>query len=96
MAGIGVHDDRNRCSPSLGIGVHLQPEWVFMMDRITQSALAGAALFCQSFALLGYFGVVVLVTHVFVVAYEEPMLRRTFAKDYEAYCENTRRWWPKR
>src|SRR5215207_799687 len=37
MAGIGVHDDRNRCSPSVGIGVHLRPEWVFMMGRITQS-----------------------------------------------------------
>jgi hypothetical protein len=36
MAGIGVHDDRNRCSPSVGIGVHLRPEWVFMMGRITQ------------------------------------------------------------
>ena len=26
MAGIGVHDDRNRCSASVGIGVHLRPE----------------------------------------------------------------------
>lgn len=59
-------------------------------------ALAGAALFYQSFALLGYLGVFLLVTHVFVVAYEEPTLRRTFAEDYDAYCAKTRRWWPKR
>lgn len=59
-------------------------------------ALAGAALFYQSLALLGYVGVFVLVTHLLVVAYEEPTLRRTFGKDYEAYCENTGRWWPRR
>jgi hypothetical protein len=29
MAGIGVHDDRNRCSPSVGIGVHDGPEYAF-------------------------------------------------------------------
>jgi protein-S-isoprenylcysteine O-methyltransferase Ste14 len=58
-------------------------------------ALGGAALFYQSFALLGYLGGFLLVTHVFVVAYEEPRLRRTFAGDYEAYCANTPRWWPK-
>jgi len=38
MAGIGVHDDRNRCSTSVGIGVHLQPEWLFMMGRNTHDA----------------------------------------------------------
>jgi protein-S-isoprenylcysteine O-methyltransferase Ste14 len=59
-------------------------------------ALAGAALLYRSLALLGYVGVFVLVTHLFVVAYEEPTLRRTFGKDYEAYCEKTGRWWPKR
>src|SRR5437867_7827099 len=35
MAGIGVHDDRNRCSPSVGIGVHVRPESPFMMGRNT-------------------------------------------------------------
>src|SRR5204862_4896783 len=35
-AGISVHDDRNRCSPSVGIGVHVRPEWVFTMVRNTQ------------------------------------------------------------
>ena len=35
MAGIGVHDDRNRCSASVGIGVHVRPEWPFTMGRNT-------------------------------------------------------------
>ena len=57
-------------------------------------ALAGAALFYQSPALLGYAGAFLLLTHVFVVLYEEPTLRRTFEADYEGYCRRTGRWWP--
>jgi protein-S-isoprenylcysteine O-methyltransferase Ste14 len=59
-------------------------------------ALAGAALFYQSIPLLGYAGLFLLITHVFVVVYEEPTLRRTFERDYDAYCRRTGRWWPKR
>jgi protein-S-isoprenylcysteine O-methyltransferase Ste14 len=57
--------------------------------------LAGAALFYQSIALLGYAGLFLLITHVFVVWYEEPTLRRTFEREYEAYCRRAGRWWPK-
>jgi protein-S-isoprenylcysteine O-methyltransferase Ste14 len=57
-------------------------------------ALAGAALFYQSIALLGYAGVFLLITHLFVVLYEEPTLRRTFEEDYKAYCRRVGRWWP--
>lgn len=35
LAVIGVHDDRNRHSASVRIGVHLRSEWLFMMGRIT-------------------------------------------------------------
>lgn len=59
-------------------------------------AFAGAALFYQSVALVGYAGLFLIVTHLFVVLYEEPTLRRTFGKDYEAYCRLAGRWWPKR
>jgi protein-S-isoprenylcysteine O-methyltransferase Ste14 len=59
-------------------------------------ALAGAALFYQSIPLLGYAGLFLLITHVFVVVYEEPTLRHTFERDYDAYCRRTGRWWPKR
>ena len=58
-------------------------------------AMTGAALFYQSFALFGYVGVFLLVSHLFVAAYEEPALRRTFGKEYEAYCDKVGRWWPK-
>ena len=57
-------------------------------------ALAGAALFYQSWALLGYCAVFVLVMHLFVVVYEEPALRATFGEPYERYCRQVRRWLP--
>jgi protein-S-isoprenylcysteine O-methyltransferase Ste14 len=57
-------------------------------------ALASAALFYESWTLLAYTGLFVLVTHVFVTAYEEPTLRKTFGQAYEAYCRQVRRWWP--
>jgi protein-S-isoprenylcysteine O-methyltransferase Ste14 len=59
-------------------------------------ALSGAALFYQSIPLLGYAALFLLMTHVFVVWYEEPTLRRTFDRDYEAYCRRVGRWWPTR
>lgn len=57
-------------------------------------ALGGAALFYESVSLLGYAGLFFLITHLFVMLYEEPTLRRTFGQEYEAYCHKVRRWWP--
>jgi protein-S-isoprenylcysteine O-methyltransferase Ste14 len=57
-------------------------------------ALASAALFYESLPLLANAGLFFLATHVFVVLYEEPTLRRTFGPEYEAYCRQVRRWWP--
>jgi protein-S-isoprenylcysteine O-methyltransferase Ste14 len=37
-------------------------------------ALAGAAMYYQTAALLAYIGVFVLLMHMFVVSYEEPTL----------------------
>jgi len=45
-------------------------------------ALAGAALFYGSLPLLGYTVLFFLATHLFVVVYEEPALRRTFGQEY--------------
>ena len=59
------------------------------------AALAGAALFYRSIALFVYASVFLLVTHLFVVWFEEPMLRRTFDGEYDAYCATTGRWWPR-
>src|SRR5438874_9607754 len=48
-------------------------------------ALAGAALFYKSVPLLSYAVVFGLITHAFVVFYEEPTLRGIFGNDYEVY-----------
>ena len=58
-------------------------------------AMTGAAIYYQSVALFAYVVVFLLVTYLFVVTYEEPTLRRTFGKDYEAYCDRVGRWWPR-
>jgi len=51
MTGIRVHHDQNRCSrwpesafSISGIGVHVETEWVFTMDRNTQTAALLALL----------------------------------------------------
>jgi protein-S-isoprenylcysteine O-methyltransferase Ste14 len=59
-------------------------------------ALAGAALFYKSWALLVYCVAFLLVTHLFVVLYEERTLRATFGEPYVRYCAQVRRWWPGR
>jgi protein-S-isoprenylcysteine O-methyltransferase Ste14 len=38
---------------------------------------------------------VVLSVALFVVLYEEPVLRRKFGADYEQYCRNVPRWIPR-
>jgi protein-S-isoprenylcysteine O-methyltransferase Ste14 len=38
---------------------------------------------------------IALGVHLFVVLYEEPTLRRKFGADYEEYCRNVNRWWPR-
>ena len=52
----------------------------------------GTALFYQSWSLLLFNGLFLLATHLFVISYEEPTLRRTFGKEYEAYCVQVNRW----
>ncbi|MEY2481715.1 MAG: hypothetical protein QOK24_243 [Verrucomicrobiota bacterium] len=58
-------------------------------------ALAGAALFYESWPLLGYTGLFFLGTHLFAL-YEESTLRETFGQPYEVYCRQVGRWWPRR
>jgi protein-S-isoprenylcysteine O-methyltransferase Ste14 len=60
--------------------------------------LAGAALYYEShesLSILFYTGLFFLITHLFVVLYEEPTLRRTFGDEYEAYFHRVSRWLPK-
>ena len=57
-------------------------------------ALAAAALYYGSMTLLVYTGLFLLLTHLFVMWYEEPTLRRTFGQEYENYRQLVGRWWP--
>ena len=59
-------------------------------------ALAGATLFYESIALLGFLILFMAVTQAFVVFYEEPTLRRMFGASYRTYCEAVSRWIPHR
>ena len=45
-------------------------------------AVAGAAIFYQSIQLFAFVAGFLLVTHLFVVLYEEPTLRRLFGPEY--------------
>lgn len=57
-------------------------------------AMSGAALYYASWPLFAYAAVVLIATHLFVVAYEEPTLRNTFGDEYAKYCEQVGRWSP--
>ncbi len=59
-------------------------------------ALGGAAFFYESPVIAGYAGAFLLVTHAFVLWYEEPTLKRTFGEEYDSYRRAVRRWRPTR
>lgn len=56
--------------------------------------LAGVAIFYESPAIVIYAVAFLLLFHLLVVFYEEPVLRRKFGPDYIAYCHRVGRWWP--
>ena len=57
--------------------------------------IAGQAILFSSFWLVVYGAAAWLVTHIFVIAYEEPALRRQFPADYAAYTASVGRWLPR-
>lgn len=57
--------------------------------------LLGVALYYESAALATYAAGFLVAMHLFVRAYEEPTLRRSFGTDYEDYCHRVGRWWPR-
>jgi protein-S-isoprenylcysteine O-methyltransferase Ste14 len=56
---------------------------------------AGNALWTGAPLLAGYVLSLWLVFHIFVLAYEEPHLRKTFGAEYRAYCQTVPRWLPR-
>ncbi len=58
------------------------------------SILIGEAILFHSLWLFGYVLLIGVVTHLFVVLYEEPSLRRRFGESYETYLRTVPRWLP--
>jgi protein-S-isoprenylcysteine O-methyltransferase Ste14 len=65
----------------LGLAVGWIGLWV-IFGHANLAAIAGVAA-------------VALAIHLFVLFYEERTLRGKFGADYEQYCRNVDRWWPR-
>jgi len=59
------------------------------------SIVLGQALLFGNVHLFEYGIIAWCVTHLFILTYEEPTLRRTFGTEYAEYCANVRRWIPR-
>jgi protein-S-isoprenylcysteine O-methyltransferase Ste14 len=57
--------------------------------------ILGQALLLGDSRLIIYGAVVWLAFHIFVVAYEEPVLRRCYGAQFSDYCAHVRRWLPR-
>ena len=56
----------------------------------------GYVLWHPSRAILFCPLIVAISSHLFVILYEEPHLRKTFGAAYEQYCKSVPRWIPHR
>jgi protein-S-isoprenylcysteine O-methyltransferase Ste14 len=59
------------------------------------NVLLGEALFFQSLPVLEFALFAFIAMHLFVVLYEESVLRRKFGASYEDYCRTVPRWIPR-
>jgi protein-S-isoprenylcysteine O-methyltransferase Ste14 len=59
------------------------------------SIIVGQALLLGNIHVLEYGAAAWLVTHFFVLAYEEPTMRATFGEEYQQFCQNVPRWIPR-
>ncbi len=58
--------------------------------------LIGEALVYQSWTLFGFAFLVWFPQHLFVIFYEEPVLKKKFGPEYAEYLKTVPRWIPKR
>lgn len=56
--------------------------------------IIGQGLLLGDVRVLGYGAVAWLASHLFVIGYEEPTLRRSFGDEYRNFCANVCRWIP--
>jgi protein-S-isoprenylcysteine O-methyltransferase Ste14 len=59
------------------------------------SVLLGEALIFHSLALAELAAALFAGANLFVLFYEEPVLRRKFGREYEEYCRRVPRWLPR-
>jgi protein-S-isoprenylcysteine O-methyltransferase Ste14 len=59
------------------------------------AVIFGQGLLFGNLRVLEYGAVVWLGFHLFVLLYEEPVLRRSFGAEYEMFCANVGRWIPR-
>jgi protein-S-isoprenylcysteine O-methyltransferase Ste14 len=59
------------------------------------SIILGEGLVLGNVSLLMYGVIVWFACHLFVLAYEEPRLRKTFGAEYDAFSANVPRWRPR-
>jgi protein-S-isoprenylcysteine O-methyltransferase Ste14 len=57
--------------------------------------ILGQGLILGNVTLLEYGGLVWLLFHIFVLAYEEPTLRASFGSKYQRFCAEVPRWIPR-
>lgn len=58
------------------------------------SILFGEALFFESRTVFEYAAIVFIFFYLFVVLYEEPVLKQKFGDSYQRYCQTVPRWLP--
>jgi protein-S-isoprenylcysteine O-methyltransferase Ste14 len=59
------------------------------------STILGQGLILGNVTLLEYGGLVWLLFHLFVLAYEEPTLSASFGSEYKRFCTEVPRWIPR-
>ncbi len=57
--------------------------------------LTGEAILFESWTLLVFTVFIWLIQHLFVLLYEEPVLKQKFGPEYEAYLKSVPRWLPR-
>jgi protein-S-isoprenylcysteine O-methyltransferase Ste14 len=108
LAGIPILLDSFRRFAVEGFGT---PAPIYPTDRLIVSGLyryvrnpmylavlaviLGQALLLGDVRLVIYGAIICLAFDVFVIAYEEPTLRRRYGAQFNAYCAHVRRWLPR-
>jgi protein-S-isoprenylcysteine O-methyltransferase Ste14 len=59
------------------------------------AVILGQAVLFGDWRLIVYGALVWLACHIFIVAYEEPTLERTFGREYQAFRASVPRWIPR-